>query len=146
MSQGLRNLFLVWAGVVAGASFLATPAKFLAPGLDMPVALEVGRVTFRALGAAEAGLLALAALIAAGRRPMDWRRLRWPAALGALLALQYGVLLPMLGAHTDQVMDGASDGRPGSLHWLYVLAEAAKLGLLLALGLLRPRPPPARPK
>ncbi len=145
MSQGARNLFLVWAGVVAGASFLATPVKFLAPGLELPVALEVGRVTFRALGAAEAGLLALAALLAVRGRPPNWRALRWPAALAALLVLQYGALLPMLGAYTDQVMDGTSDGEPGSLHWLYVLVEAAKLGLLLALGILRPRPPPAGP-
>ena len=32
----------LWLGLLLGVAFLATPAKFLAPGL-LPVALDVGR-------------------------------------------------------------------------------------------------------
>jgi hypothetical protein len=39
-------LALLWAGMLIGVSFLATPAKFLAPSLILPVALDVGRQTF----------------------------------------------------------------------------------------------------
>lgn len=38
---------LVWAGMIVGVSGLATPAKFVAPSLNLPIALEVGRVTFQ---------------------------------------------------------------------------------------------------
>ena len=49
MTQRLRNLFLIWAGIIFGVSLLATPAKFLAPDLSLTEALQVGRVTFRVL-------------------------------------------------------------------------------------------------
>ena len=44
---------LFWAGFLAGVSFLATPIKFTAPRLALPVALDVGRVTFAALNKVE---------------------------------------------------------------------------------------------
>jgi hypothetical protein len=37
---------ILWLGLLLGVSFLATPAKFLAPSLALPVALDVGRHTF----------------------------------------------------------------------------------------------------
>ncbi len=40
------QLLLIWAGVALGVAFVATPAKFLAPSLSLPVALDVGRHTF----------------------------------------------------------------------------------------------------
>ncbi len=39
-------LALLWIGLLIGVSFLATPAKFLAASLTLPVALDVGRHTF----------------------------------------------------------------------------------------------------
>ena len=36
----------LWAGLVLGVSFVATPVKFLAPSLSLADALAVGRVTF----------------------------------------------------------------------------------------------------
>lgn len=35
-------LAVLWAGLLLGVSFLATPVKFLAPSLSLPVALDVG--------------------------------------------------------------------------------------------------------
>ena len=46
-------LALVWFGVLAGVSFLATPIKFMAPSLSLSVALDVGRQTFAALNPLE---------------------------------------------------------------------------------------------
>jgi hypothetical protein len=37
---------MFWLGLLIGVAFLATPAKFLAPSLSLPVALDVGRQTF----------------------------------------------------------------------------------------------------
>lgn len=67
------QFLLIWAGLSIGVAFLATAAKFLAPSLSLPVALDVGRQTFRVYNRAE--LVLLAALIilgvwSKGRR--DW--------------------------------------------------------------------------
>ena len=37
---------MLWLGLQIGVAFLATPTKFLAPSLSLPVALDVGRQTF----------------------------------------------------------------------------------------------------
>src|SRR5436190_8850733 len=49
----LAGSALFWCGLLLGVSFLATPAKFLAPSLSMPVALDVGRQTFFVFNRAE---------------------------------------------------------------------------------------------
>jgi hypothetical protein len=60
----IRPLAWVWMGIVIGVSFLATPIKFTADSLTRPVALDVGRATFNALGYLELALtVTLAALI-----------------------------------------------------------------------------------
>src|SRR5690606_9509596 len=55
---------LVWIGALLGVSFLATPVKFLAPSLTLPVALDVGRQTFHWLNRVEI-VLAAATLVSA---------------------------------------------------------------------------------
>ena len=42
-----------WFGMLLGVSFLATPAKFLAPSLTLGVALDIGRQTFAILNKVE---------------------------------------------------------------------------------------------
>jgi hypothetical protein len=84
----IRPLAWVWIGIVIGVSFLATPVKFTVESLTSPVALDVGRATFNALGYLELALtLTLAALIwravATRQRPSD-RTLSAAAALGLL--------------------------------------------------------------
>ena len=37
---------VAWLGKLLGVSLVSTPVKFQASSLDLPVALEVGRVTF----------------------------------------------------------------------------------------------------
>ena len=134
MPQRLRNLFLIWAGVILGVSLLATPAKFLAPDLSLAEALQVGRVTFRMLALTEAVLLTLAFLLVL-LKPSDLgRTFLWLIVIAGVLLLQYAVLLPFLNAQTDQVMAGEAPGRRSLLHSAYVAVELLKLGLLLFLG------------
>jgi hypothetical protein len=139
------KLVLLWSGLSIGVAFVATPAKFLAPSLSLPVALDVGRETFQIYNAVEMALgvcvLVLAASSAARRR---W--LAWLAAPLLIVLVERLVLLPGLDARTIMVQRGAAPA--GSwLHELYIWAEVVKLAVLLAAGLsfdptrLRLRPP-----
>jgi len=125
-------LVLLWAGLLAGVSFLATPVKFLAPDLSLAVALEVGRVTFKALNWVELGFGVVAVVLArmAGGRLLT-------LALVVVLALvvaQTVWLLPVLGERTDIVVAGGTLP-PSSLHTWYVVIEVSKLFALLAIGI-----------
>jgi hypothetical protein len=62
---GLGALIMLWSGVVIGVSFLAAPAKFSAPTLSLPVALDVGRQELRMLNLAEVALSVVALALAA---------------------------------------------------------------------------------
>jgi hypothetical protein len=53
----LGAMIMLWAGVLIGVSFLAAPAKFNAPGLSLPVAMQIGRQEFGALNRARRSLL-----------------------------------------------------------------------------------------
>jgi hypothetical protein len=129
-----RVLALVWAGMVLGISFLATPSKFLAPSLPLPVALDVGRHTFRVFGRVEVALAVLLGLRAAA--PVQQRPLS--LAPGLIVLAQALWLRPRLDARTQQVVKGQEP--PSSrLHLAYVACEVAKLAALLILGLTAAR-------
>ena len=124
----MRQLSLLWAGVIIGCSFLATPVKFMAPDLTLPVALEIGRLTFRAVGLAEL-IFSLVAIVLVGLR-----RTRMSALVPVfVLAIQWLLVMPMLDAQTASEM---SSGRLGALPWhtLFVVLEVLKLAALLAIG------------
>ena len=121
---------MFWAGVLFGVSFLATPAKFSAPSLELPVAIEVGRVTFRLLNRAEIVLALGAAAVAFGGRARTSMRAMVLAA-AALVALETLWLLPVLGARSDIVIQGGAPP-PSSLHTVYIAADVAKFFLLIA--------------
>lgn len=129
-----RALALVWAGMVLGVSFLATPAKFRAPSLPLPVALDVGRHTFRTFGRVEAALATLLGL----RTAAPTRRLL-ALAPGLVVLAQALWLRPRLDARTRQVIEG-QEPPPSRLHLAYVACEAAKLAALLTVGLSAARP------
>jgi hypothetical protein len=118
---------LIWLGIVIGVSFIATPLKFAAPSLDLPTALEVGRVTFRLLARVEWFLAAtLCAAVWLGRvRPP---RSLWLAF--AVLVIEAAWLMPALGARSDAIRAGAAVA-PSSLHTLFIVAEMGKCAALL---------------
>lgn len=133
LSQALTVLAAaVWLGMVIGVSLLATPVKFQAPSLALPVALEVGRVTFGLFSRVEwvfAVLLTVSVVLPGAGRGA---RLLTAAVL-ALVAVEAIWLLPALDARVEAVIQGRPE--PASWHHLlYAVAETAKAVLLAVLA------------
>lgn len=119
----------IWLGMLIGVSFIATPVKFQAAGLDLPVALDVGRLTFGVFARVEWGLAVVLIVTVAASHAPGWRRYVTGAVVVGL-ALQGLWLLPALDARVAAIIGGQ---RPGasSHHFLYAGVELAKtLGLL----------------
>jgi Domain of unknown function (DUF4149) len=136
----LGALIMLWAGVLIGVSFLAAPAKFDAPGLSLPLALEVGRREFGALNLTELAFAVVSLALAAYARP---ERAIWLglALAAATVVLQWLWLLPALDARAEMIIEGATP-EPAPWHALYIGAEIVKLLALLVIGWLalwRPR-------
>jgi hypothetical protein len=130
----LAAFLLIWAGVLIGVSFLAAPAKFAAPGLSLPVAMEVGRQEFGALNLVEGGFAVVTLALAFLVRPS---RAIW-LGLGlavAIVTLQGLWLLPMLDARAETIIQGQTPP-PAPWHMIYVVLEVTKLLALLGAGWL----------
>lgn len=139
----LAVVALIWTGALLGVSFLATPVKFLAPSLSLPVALDVGRQTFLWFSRIEL-VFACAALLAAGayergitRRSGQKGGLPYATLLAGFLlaavAFQVLWLLPTLDARVEIIIQGGMPP-PSRLHDIYVGIEATKLGALVGLA------------
>lgn len=139
-SPALALYCAIWSGIVIGVSFIATVAKFAAPSLSLPVALDVGAHTFAMLARIEWTLATVLALliVAAG---LNRRRLVLFALIAAVLAGEALWLFPGLHARTLLVIAGQSLP-PSPLHMIAVALEASKAGLLalFAITELRSRP------
>jgi len=135
----LPGLLLFWAGLSAGVAFLATPVKFLAPSLSLPVALDVGRHTFRAYNATEIVLLAFALVVGV----LSASKIRWYLAF-VIPALAVGLqtlwLLPELDRRVVSILGGAADAGTSPLHAAFIGVEAMKVAGLLGVGLCLLRP------
>ena len=122
----------VWIGMNVGISLIETPARFSAPSISRPIALDVGRAVFSALSKAE--LLALLILLIVVRIASLTARWWSVCALLALILLAQGVwLIPELSSRTDMILAG-SQPPPSSAHGIYAALELSKIGLLLFLG------------
>lgn len=121
----------LYAGVLVGCSFLATSAKFLAPSLTLPVALDVGRHTFRILLMVE-WVLALTLLVLTWLTCGSWRR-GMIVALVLILALEYFWLLPILDVRVTRILAG-HEVPPSPHHLFYIAGDTLKVLLLLALA------------
>jgi hypothetical protein len=130
----LGALIMLWAGVLIGVSFLAAPAKFGAPGLSLPIAMEIGRREFGALNLTEIVLAALTLALAAYVRP---ERAIWLGLglAGLIVVLQWLWLLPLLDARAELIIQGGTP-EPAPWHGLYIAAEVLKLLALLVVGWL----------
>lgn len=122
----LAKVALLWAGIVVGCSFIATPAKFKAPSLSLPTALEVGRATFRSMVLAELILVVAGVVLLVQMRS----RRSWFWLAIAILAIQWLGVMPMLNARTDAVIAGTSTSGP-PWHLAYILLEVIKVAALL---------------
>lgn len=121
---------LLWAGMAIGVAFLATPAKFLAPTLSLPVALEVGRQTFRVYNATEFGFALALVLLALGSSDRRGWLLRAAGPI-AIVVAQAVWLLPELDQRVSAIQAGTVPP-PSRLHVIYIVAEAAKVLWLIA--------------
>jgi hypothetical protein len=126
----IYSALLVYAGVVFGVDFIATPVKFMAPHLTLPVALEVGRATFHVLNRAEWGTLLLLAMWSAVARPAAQWYAVW-AVTALIVALESAWLLPLLDHRVEVIRHGGRLPPPG-LHRLYIALEGLKIAVLLS--------------
>lgn len=131
IARVIPTVAALWLGMLIGVSFIATPIKFQAAGLALPVALDIGRLTFGIFSRVEwlmAVLLVIATLVS---RPAPWRRIVIAAVLLGL-AVQAIWLLPELNARVGVIMS-ARIAEPSLHHFLYAGIEAAKAVGLVAL-------------
>jgi|TARA_B100001146_G_C16154769_1_gene422846 hypothetical protein len=119
----LPAIYLIWAGLIFGVSFIATPVKFQAPNLTMPVALEVGKATFHLFNVIEWSVIITAIILTAISASKKWFM---PIILFALLAIQTFWLLPILDIRADEVIAGGAP-YPEHYHLFYIVAEILKL-------------------
>ena len=135
LSGSLKNpayVCFIWFGMTAGISLIETPARFAAPLVTRPVALDIGRVVFTALNKAEliALLILLIVVRVSGRARELWVQC---SALVLILLAQSVWLLPQLSARAQQIVAGV-EPEPSMLHGTYSVLELLKLLLLLYLG------------
>lgn len=128
---------IIWLGMLLGVSFIATPVKFQAPSLSLPVALEIGRATFSLFSRIEWGvaILLLLSISACRHKTLS-------AALGtglvAILIVQSFWLLPILDARIEAIISEMPI--PDDWHHvLYIGIEITKTAILvwLSIHLLR---------
>lgn len=121
---------VLWTGLLLGVSFLATPVKFLAPSLALPVALDVGRHTFAVYNKAEWVLALVLLALMAGSRP----RLSTIMTLGiaAIVILETFWLMPVLDYQVSEIIAGQKPPA-SSEHMIYISLEIAKLLGLVAV-------------
>ncbi|HEY3780328.1 MAG TPA: hypothetical protein VGL56_04535 [Fimbriimonadaceae bacterium] len=123
----MKRVALLWAGIIIGCTFIATPAKFQAPDLSLPVALEIGHVTFRWVGMVEAIFAPI--LLVAFFRGVS----KWVLVPIGILVVQWAAVMPLLDAATVSEMGGKAVSPV--LHIVFIGLEVAKLTTLLILGL-----------
>lgn len=131
----------LWAGQIIGVSFIATPAKFLAPSISLPVALDVGRATFHVSVWVELalGLVLLTTGVAAFG--FGYRTLM---AVGVLLLLvvQSTFLLPILDQRVELILTGRSIESSWH-HFAWIAGDAMRLLLLFGLCMTTLRQTPS---
>lgn len=137
----------IWLGVIIAIDLVEAPLKFQAPGITIPLGLGIGRLVFTGMNLIEALLaVLLAAALLRGPRPTRAATVT-AGAIGALLLVKTLVIRPLLAAHTDAVLAGASGG--GSMaHVGYIAIDAAlfaTLAVFIALQARGVRLEPAAP-
>jgi hypothetical protein len=123
---------ILWLGLLLGVAFLATPVKFLAPSLTLPVALDVGRHTFAVFNKVEWALcVALLLPVLFGVR--SWLSIAITVVIVLLVAVETLWLLPLLDQRVGQIIAG---GQPAgsSQHNLYIALDSAKLVALIVVA------------
>lgn len=124
---------LLWAGLVLGVSFVATPIKFRARSLTLPVALDVGRATFHALARAEwvLGVVLLMTLFVDGDPGLVVGG--GVALVAIILLVQASYLIPRLDIRVAAVIAGTPMAK-SKLHLVFAGLEFVKIVALIVVG------------
>ena len=123
---------MLWAGGLLGVSFIAAPAKFWAPSLTLPVALDVGRHTFQFFNKLEVVALAIL-LILVFRATRDSLTRGLASLIGLLLLFQTIWLLPMLDQRVFIVLQGQTPPE-SRLHLVYIACDVWRFLLLVSIA------------
>ncbi len=123
---------VLWTGMIVGVSFIATPAKFLAPSLGSRTAFDVGRATFELFNSIELGLAIVLFAMALYRERRVLTNV-FAASVLAITVMQALVVLPVLGDRVSAIIAGYGVA-PSHVHTLYVSMEVTKIGLLAAVA------------
>jgi hypothetical protein len=121
----------LWAGLLIGVCFIATPAMFRAQSLTLPVALDVGRTTFARWNAIEWLLLGIMVLAMVFTRPSAFA-VASAGVLDILFLIQSMILLPALNKRVATIIAGKKPA-PASDRLLYITIDALKLCILAAV-------------
>ncbi|MGE3148261.1 MAG: DUF4149 domain-containing protein [Pseudorhodoplanes sp.] len=127
----------IWFGMLIGVSFLATPAKFLATSLTMPVALDIGHHTFAIFNKVE-WLLAIVLLLTVLAGHRTWLGMGLALLAILLVAAETFWLLPLLDQRVAVIIAGQQPP-PSELHNLYVACETAKSLVLILVIVIAAR-------
>ena len=124
---------LVWAGMIAGISFLEAPVKFTAPSLTLAIGLDVGRHVFSAFNKVEIALGTLM-LVLAYKSKLPLRINICVGVTLILLILQCFWLLPVLDERALIIIaGGVPEGT--SPHAWYIVFDGIKLMALIGAAL-----------
>lgn len=123
---------MLWAGGLLGVSFIAAPAKFWAPSLTLPVALDVGRHTFQFFNKLEVVALVIL-LIVVFRATGDSLTRGLVILIGLLLLFQTFWLLPMLDQRVSIVLQGQTPSE-SRLHLVYIACDVWRFLLLVSIA------------
>ena len=129
-----RILPSLWCGMILAIGFLEAPLKFKAPGITRELGLGIGKLVFSALNTVE---IVIAIVLAAAFFTVSaakTARFVFGAVI-LILIVQTFWLIPALIARADVIIGGAEPPE-SSAHVLYIVFEAAKVILLLALTVL----------
>ena len=129
----LIALSLIWAGLVLGVSFIATPVKFKAPSLARPVAFDIGRVTFALFEKIEwlLAILFILLLLATGPAAVP---VAYALIILVIVVMQVLWLTPKLMVRAEAAAAGKD--LPRSLHHrVFIAIEVLKLASLVLFGL-----------
>jgi hypothetical protein len=133
MTAAATAATFVWLGMVLAISFLETPLKFRAPGVDLRTGLAIGRLVFRALNTAEIVLAAAVLTCLFTTAPAS--TISAAVASTAILLVQMFTVRPRLTRRSNRILAGAYAPRSNG-HHVYIALEAVKVIALLTTGIL----------
>lgn len=122
----------IWLGMVLAISFLEAPLKFRAPGVTPRIGLGIGRLVFRALNVAEAGLAVVLVVALLVAHPGPVIVVAAAVAVGTL-AVQVFAVGPSLRRRSAAVLAGADLPQSRS-HLVYIALEVVKVLALATTG------------